>query len=525
MVTPNMRFSEALKVLKSIQDRSIIGIHTSDIPKAIYRKILVKEGFIREVTKGWYIATNPAEKFGETTSWYSSYWDFIAQYLNHKYGDNWCLSADQSVLLHAGNWSVPHQILIRSPLGNNNPTPLPHNTSLFNLKTSLPPSNHIEVQRGIRMYKLQPSLIYCTTSVYSHSSLDARTALSLLRDASEVLPILLENGHTTIAGRLAGAFRNINRDDIANQIIETFKQAYYEIREDDPFHIKLSIDYNFRERSPYATRIRLMWMQMREIVIANFPSSPGLTESKQAFLKSIEDIYVTDAYHSLSIERYKVTPELIERVSSGKWNVKDNDEDKNQRDAMAARGYYQCFQSVRDSISTIIDGANSGKQVSNDHGKWYRELFDPSVASGLLKASDLSGYRNNQVYIGSSKHVPLNVDAMRDAMPVFFELLEQEPEASVRAVLGHFIFVFIHPYMDGNGRIARFIMNTMLASGGYTWTVIPLESRDEYMYTLEKASAEQNILPFVKFISYLVTESLSGNMVAEVPFYKNRYGY
>ena len=52
------------------------------------------------------------------------------------------------------------------------------------------------------------------------------------------------------------------------------------------------------------------------------------------------------------------------------------------------------------------------------------------------------------------------------------------------------IFVFVHPYMDGNARMGRFLMNTMLASGGYPWTVIPVESRDEYMQSLEKASIE-----------------------------------
>ncbi len=65
------------------------------------------------------------------------------------------------------------------------------------------------------------------------------------------------------------------------------------------------------------------------------------------------------------------------------------------------------------------------------------------------------------------KTMPINKDAVRDAMPILFELLENEPDASVRAVLGHFIFVFIHPYMDGNGRMGRFLMNVMLASGGY----------------------------------------------------------
>jgi len=59
----------------------------------------------------------------------------------------------------------------------------------------------------------------------------------------------------------------------------------------------------------------------------------------------------------------------------------------------------------------------------------------------------------------------------------------------------------VHPYMDGNGRIARFLMNAMLASGGYPWTIIHLEKRNEYMSTLEKASSESFIKPFAKFIS------------------------
>ena len=101
-------------------------------------------------------------------------------------------------------------------------------------------------------------------------------------------------------------------------------------------------------------------------------------------------------------------------------------------------------------------------------------------------------------------------------MPVLFELLENESEASVRSVLGHFIFVYIHPYMDGNGRMGRFLMNAMLASGGFPWTVIPVEERKSYMTSLEKASAEHNIEPFTKFIAYLVDRSLKGKPVAKI---------
>ena len=75
-------------------------------------------------------------------------------------------------------------------------------------------------------------------------------------------------------------------------------------------------------------------------------------------------------------------------------------------------------------------------------------------------------------------------------MPVLFDLLKNEPHPAVRAVLGHFFFVYIHPYMDRNGRMGRFVLNAMLASGGYNWTVVPVERRKEYMKALEKASVE-----------------------------------
>ncbi len=86
-------------------------------------------------------------------------------------------------------------------------------------------------------------------------------------------------------------------------------------------------------------------------------------------------------------------------------------------------------------------------------------------------------------------------------MPALFEFLEAEPNAAARAVLGHFIFVFTHPYMHGNGRIGRFLMNAMLASGGYPWTVIEVSRRPEYMEALNAASSDGDIGPFAKFLA------------------------
>ena len=104
-------------------------------------------------------------------------------------------------------------------------------------------------------------------------------------------------------------------------------------------------------------------------------------------------------------------------------------------------------------------------------------------------------------------HVPLKPDAVRDAMPALMDMLREEKEAAVRAVLGHFIFVYIHPYMDGNGRMGRFLMNAMMASGGYPWLVVDVEYRAGCMEALEAASVDGDIVPFTRFLAGFVVET------------------
>jgi Fic family protein len=140
-------------------------------------------------------------------------------------------------------------------------------------------------------------------------------------------------------------------------------------------------------------------------------------------------------------------------------------------------------------------------------------LHRPFVQIGRLTAADLAGYRQRPVFLRGSMYVPPPPGlAVIDSMEAFFAALREEPDAAVRAVLGHFVFVYIHPFIDGNGRIGRFLMNTMLASGGYPWTILRVTRRGEYMAALERASMDRDIGAFADF----VVEEMEVNWTAEL---------
>lgn len=499
----SQKLADSLKQLQQLQESGVVAIQSKQLSR-VHRERLLKHGFIHEVIRGWYIPTMPDEKPGDSTSWYTSFWDFCVAYLSERFDQSWCLSPEQSISLHIGDRTVPKQLLVRSLKGNNKPTAFLHNTSIFDVRLNMPATEHIENLDGLNVYSPAAALVYSSANQFQNSPIHMRTALSMVTDASDILSVLLTGNHSVIAGRLVGAFRNIGRDLIADNILKGMQAADLKVQEDDPFTEKVQVSFGRRDVSPYVNRMRLMWAQMRESVIAHFPEQLHQTIDIETYITEVEDKYVTDAYHSLSIEGYRVTRELIELVRSGNWQAEGSNESKRYVDAMAAKGYWDAFQEVKKAVLAVLEGKNHGDVLEQTHSDWYLALFGPSVAAGIIKQSDLAGYRSGPVYIRQSMHTPPSREAVRDMMPTFFDLLAKEENAAVRVVLGHFIFVYIHPYFDGNGRMGRFIMNLMMASGGYPWTVVPVERRDEYVQALEAASVGQDIVPFTKFLASLL---------------------
>lgn len=505
MALPSEKLAGSLDALRSLQAAGVVAIRSGDLTRSD-RERLVRHGFLRPVLKGWYQAASPGEEAGDSTPWYMAFWGFCAGYLHGRFGERWCLSPEQSLLLHAGNRAVPRQLLVRAPRGRNRVTPLPHGTSLLEVRAAMPAVQDVVTLDGMRAFGLAGALVACSPRFFRTNPVDVRTALALA-DGASLVRLLLAGGHATIAGRLAAALRGIGRDVVANEIVEAMRAAGFTVRERDPFEMPVPALAPSGQAAPVVQRLRMMWSAMRDTVLDRFPEPPARplqASDVDAALAAVDRVYATDAYHSLSIEGYRVSPSLIERVRAGAWIPAENAADRAHRDALAARGYWQAHQAVRESVRRVAGGEHPGAVAGGDHRTWHRELFAPSVATGLLAPTDLAGYRTTPVYIRRSMHVPPAASAVREAMPALFELLRTEPAPAVQAVLGHFLFVYIHPYADGNGRLGRLLMNVMLLGGGYPWMVVPVEQLEAYMAALEDASVGGDIGPFGGFLGSLV---------------------
>lgn len=463
------------------------------------REILINTNWLQEIVRGWYMLVRPDMASGDTSTWYSNFWDFTHLYLKELYGSDYCLGAENSIDIHIGNPTIPKQIIVIIKNGGSRTVHLLFDTSIFIYEDSNNFPSEQTIVHGLQVMTLPYALCKATPTYFQKNTIDVQIALSLLKDIQELIYIIATYNFIRAGDRMIGAFEVIGEKEKAKTIRDSLKRIGMDLKGTNPFENPLPIEIT-SFRSAYHGRIITLWETLRPIVIEHFLSPPGIKKDKQEYLHNLEDLYIKDAYNSLSIEGYQVNSDLIERVLNNHWNPDLHSEDAQTKNALAARGYYEAFVETKKTIVAILSGAPPGNIIRKELSNWFQKLFSPSIQAGILKPIDLLGYRRNQVYIRNSRHIPLPKEALSDAMETFFECLEKESHPAVRAILGHFIFVYIHPFMDGNGRLGRFIMNTMFASGGYPWTIIQVKNRAQYFSALEIASVERNILPFTLFV-------------------------
>ncbi|HBN29217.1 MAG TPA: cell filamentation protein Fic [Clostridiaceae bacterium] len=159
----------------------------------------------------------------------------------------------------------------------------------------------------------------------------------------------------------------------------------------------------------------------------------------------------------------------------------------------------------RDAILFIEDLVSNKEPIS----EWNIR----NIHSLILKEIDNKNagrYRTENVLISGAKHIPPKHYEITDLMQELIEEYDNNWEGYhpvVRATLLHGEFVKIHPFIDGNGRTARLLLNFELMRNGYIPIIIKNEDRSKYYEVLDIAHTTMNYKPFIKLVSELVVES------------------
>ncbi len=125
--------------------------------------------------------------------------------------------------------------------------------------------------------------------------------------------------------------------------------------------------------------------------------------------------------------------------------------------------------------------------------------------------SDVGGlYRNVDISLSYSAHTPPSYIKVYDRMHKYFDHTLSEPTESLfeHIAYAHLQLAKIHPFLDGNGRLARLILNYHLMRNGFLPVLITKEKRREYFEYLEEFKVNKNITPFIEYLQSLEKEAL-----------------
>ena len=183
------------------------------------------------------------------------------------------------------------------------------------------------------------------------------------------------------------------------------------------------------------------------------------------------------------------------RLRYSNWDLKVSLEEAKKNEELVSLG---------DSITLRMIRQIRNCNVTEDDIKLLHKLFYSQIDE-----SNAGEYRANQVIITVSDVELPKPEELNSKMAEFINSLAHLKETLhpvEYAAMVHIIFVNIHPFVDGNGRVARLLMNLALLQSGYNIVVIPPVVRTDYISAL-KDSNVGNYVPFVNFISEMVLES------------------
>lgn len=483
------------------RDKSPVAvIHGDDVLGAEHTQTLLKHHYIYEITDSWYYEGSGVDP----SDWYKAYWYFISAYLNEKYGEDWLLSSDDSLLFLSGSGVIPRQLAVRTPFPDEHITRLPFGHELLTIQASDPPIPEAfeqEPSYGLMIFPLNWALLTASPGFFRQHPVEARTCLAMVGNPGALVRTAVNRGFINGACRVAGGIRSIGNPWFADYIMSCLRNSGCTGEEENPFPEDIAVPM---DEKAIRSRMMLLWRKMRPAVLD--AEETILTEPRDwnagELMNMMEEVYVKDAFHSLNIDGYVVSQDLIEKSKGATDETDTGDWGAGPMAACFAKDYARAFRYAESDIIDSLTGGDEIGKVVHSVIHWHEWQTESAIDAKLLPYDGRCiSYRNGQCYVARSRHIPVGHEDVKAAMETLRELLTGERNAFVRAVLGHFLLVYIHPFMECNGIMARFLMNSQLLSGGYPWTVITEDLEEEYDYVLEKACVDLDISGFAALVA------------------------
>ena len=258
-------------------------------------------------------------------------------------------------------------------------------------------------------------------------------------------------------------------------------------------------------RRPWLDRLLLQMTMSSEQIKAVTASveAEAVRRPIESLLSQARDAKTHDVYHSTSLEGYRIRYEDVSVLLGGAPEGGSSEEEIRNR--MAVLGYADAFDNLLERLEVSQGALQLADTLVLD---LYVDLFQPSVEAGIVEPELLRGWRNSPVFIRNTHYVPPSADRLSELMAGFLGRLQVEGQVIARAVLAHLMLVNVHPFPDGNGRVARFLMNAVLLGGGLPWVTIEEGDRREYFNVLKTAQLNEDAGPFAEFILARVVRSL-----------------
>lgn len=208
----------------------------------------------------------------------------------------------------------------------------------------------------------------------------------------------------------------------------------------------------------------------------------------------MEKIHLDWIYHSNALEENTLTllemKVVLEGITVGGKTMREHLEVINHRDAIS---FVEEIVRKEDSLSQW--------QIKNLHRLVLKGIDDQYAGV----------YRDQQVLIAGATHTPPAHYLIQEEMDRFMQWYENEAKELhpiVRGAMLHALFVGIHPFIDGNGRTSRLLLNLELMKEGYPPVIIRVENRLTYYEALDKSIDQNDFSDFITLISKEVERSL-----------------